>query len=195
MEFLALKMKFPSLLFQTFCNSPWVIFQTGGHLYFKFMRTSLPSTHVADELQSFCDSQRQNNGMTNLLLSCWLGLACVIYGYQCEISCPRHIDMTIYRLNFSPLFWMTKEKSIFHNKDWFGEKPVLIQMKTMAMWLDACRDHFQLSEAEQSIDLVKTASLTTAIKILNRFSGGTISLISTHQISLESITNTADYYF
>lgn len=56
--------------------------------------------------------------------------------------------MTIYRLNFSPLFWMTKEKSIFHNKHWFGEKPVLIQMKTMALWLD----HFQLSEIEQSID-------------------------------------------
>ena len=67
--------------------------------------------------------------------------------------------MTIYRLNFSPVFWMTKEKSTFHNKDWFGEKPVLIQMKTMAMWLDACRDHFQLSEIEQSIDLVKNASL------------------------------------
>lgn len=43
---------------------------------------------------------------------------------------------------------MTKEKSIFHNKHWFGEKPVLIQMKTMALWLD----HFQLSEIEQSID-------------------------------------------
>lgn len=152
-------MKFPSLQLQTFYNFPWVLFQTGRHLDFKFMRTSLPSTHVV-ELQSFCDRQRQSNCMTNFLLPWCLGLAHAIQGYQCETSFPHHREMTIYRLNFSPLFWRTKEKPIFHNKNWFGEKPVLIQMKTMGMWSDACRDHFQLRETEQSIDLVKTPSLS-----------------------------------
>lgn len=128
--FLALHSKFPSSPFQTFYYFPWVLFQTGRHLYFKFRRTSLPSTHVLEKLQSFRDRRRQNNCMTNLLLPCWVGLAHVIQGYQCEISRPLHRRMTIYRLKFSPLFWRTKEKPVFHNKNWFGEKPVLIQMKT-----------------------------------------------------------------
>lgn len=47
--------------------------------------------------------------------------------------------------------------------------------------------HFQLSEIEQTIDLVKSTSLSYHDrKILNRFQS-ILSLISTHQISLESI--------
>lgn len=56
---LALKMKFPSLLFQAFCNFPWVVFQTGRHLYFKFMRTSMPSTHGVEEPQSFHEAETE----------------------------------------------------------------------------------------------------------------------------------------
>ena len=63
------------------------------------------------------------------------------------------------------------------------------------MWLNACRGHFQLSEIEQTIDLVKSISLSYHdYKILNRFPGGIISLISTHHTSLESIKNAVDQY-
>ena len=63
------------------------------------------------------------------------------------------------------------------------------------MWLNACRGRFQLSEIEQTIDLVKSTSLSYHdYKFLNCFPGGIISLISTHQISLESIKNAVDQH-
>lgn len=63
------------------------------------------------------------------------------------------------------------------------------------MWLNACSGHFQLSKVEQTIDLVKSTSLSYHDhKILNGFPGGIISLISTHQISLESIKNVVDQH-
>ena len=67
--------------------------------------------------------------------------------------------------------------------------------KSHGMWLNACRGRFQLSEIEQTIDLVKSTSLSYHDrKILNRFPGGILSLISTHQISLESIKNAVDQH-
>lgn len=128
MGFLALKMKFPSLLFQTFCNFPWVISRLAGICILNLWEL-LCCLHPVQKKLSLSERQRQNDCVANLFLPWWLGLAGLIQKDQCEISCPSHIEMTIYRLNVSPLFWMSKEKSIFQNKNWLWEKPVLLQMK------------------------------------------------------------------
>lgn len=87
--FLALKTKFPSLVFQAFCNFPWVIFQTGSHLYFKLMRTFMPCTYGVEELQSFHKRQRQKNYIINLLTA---QIVDIIQENWCEISCSNHIE-------------------------------------------------------------------------------------------------------